>query len=342
MSIHEASVEDEIGTVRRLRPHVVLLGAGASRAALPNGDRNGVPVPLLRDVAQMLGLTNNFPHDLQALANRDFEGAYSRLFDRDPALVEPIDAQVRDYFRQLALPDEATIYDALVLSLRPKDAIFTFNWDPFLHQSWRRCYHAGVKELPRLHFLHGNVFAGYCAEDEVEGVLGARCSICGNRFAPTRLIYPVEHKDYQDGGFLELQWRSVRAFLRDALLFTVFGYSAPQTDVEAIDLLKDGWGDPSGREFEETEIISRPGADESELREKWQPFIHTHHYEIHGSFRDSWLGKHPRRSVEAFFRQNIEAQLISDHPVPESGGSLGELVHWFDPLLDVERVSGED
>ena len=42
---------EEIADTSATRPHVLLLGAGASRAALPGGHRNGVAVPLLRDVA---------------------------------------------------------------------------------------------------------------------------------------------------------------------------------------------------------------------------------------------------------------------------------------------------
>ena len=30
--------------------------------------------------------------------------------------------------------------------------------------------------------------------------------------------------------------------------------------------------------MEETEIIHGPGADTDKLLERWQPFIHTHHY----------------------------------------------------------------
>jgi hypothetical protein len=45
---------------------------------------------------------------------------------------------VREYFAQLELPVEPTIYDALLLSLRDKDAVFTFNWDPFLFQAHLR------------------------------------------------------------------------------------------------------------------------------------------------------------------------------------------------------------
>ena len=76
------TVEQEIADVSQARPHVVLIGAGASRAALPQGEKHGRPVPLLRDVAQELSLVDCFPDDLKSLAKTDFEAAYSRLFDR--------------------------------------------------------------------------------------------------------------------------------------------------------------------------------------------------------------------------------------------------------------------
>jgi hypothetical protein len=53
------------------------------------------------------------------------------------------------------LPNEPTIYDHLVLSLRPKDLIATFNWDPFLYQAFVRNGHVG--DMPYLAFLHGTM-----------------------------------------------------------------------------------------------------------------------------------------------------------------------------------------
>jgi hypothetical protein len=38
------------------RPHVVLLGAGASRAAFAHGDKNGLKLPLMCDLVGKLGL----------------------------------------------------------------------------------------------------------------------------------------------------------------------------------------------------------------------------------------------------------------------------------------------
>ena len=43
----------------------------------------------------------------------------------------------------------------------------------------------------------------------------------------------MEHKDYQDGSMIEREWAAAQEYLRHAFMFTVFGYSAPVTDVEA-------------------------------------------------------------------------------------------------------------
>ena len=181
------------------------------------------------------------------------------------------------------------------------------------------------------------VEVGFCPTDERSGHVGSTCAECGDALEPSLLMYPVEHKNYQDGGFLELEWTRVRDCLAAARFLTVFGYSAPRTDVEAIDLLRRGWGASTAREFEQTEIISRPGADGEALRSTWEPFIHTHHYEIHGAYHDSWLGVHPRRSIEAYWSQYIEAQFDESHQVPDVGGPIADLVSWFQPMLEAER-----
>ena len=48
--------EDEVADVRMERPHVVILGAGASRAVCPHGDRSGRALPLMADFSACLGL----------------------------------------------------------------------------------------------------------------------------------------------------------------------------------------------------------------------------------------------------------------------------------------------
>ena len=87
----------------------------------------------------------------------NFESFYNDLVvsANKPELIKEIEQKTRDYFDSMMLPDEATLYDQIVLSLREKDLIATFNWDPFLGQAYRRNSH--LKNLPEILFLHGNV-----------------------------------------------------------------------------------------------------------------------------------------------------------------------------------------
>jgi hypothetical protein len=88
--------------------------------------------------------------------------------------------------------------------------------------------------------------------------------------------------------------------------------------------------------MEQMEIVNRPGSDHEELEEKWQPFIHSHHFEIHDSFFESWMSNHPRRSGEPYFNQYWRAQFIDNNAVPPNITDLCNLIAWFDPLMGVE------
>lgn len=337
-SDYEVSVKEEMESTFMGKPHVLLLGAGASKAALPNGDKNGKTVPILRELADKLSLHKYFPDDLAELSKKDFESAYSKLHNTgESKSLEEINNIVSSYFSDLELPDEVNLYDYLHLTLREKDVIATFNWDPFLMQSRIRLCKLGVTKFPKLFFLHGNVRVGYCSKDKVSGLVGLRCKTCGSFFKPSNLLYPVENKNYQDGDFIQREWEAIRYFLKECFMLTIFGYSAPKTDAEAIKLLKDGWGSVDDRNMEQTEIINRPGSDHDNLRKTWDGFIHTHHYDINDSFYDSFIAKHPRRSGEAYWNQYYEAKFISDNPVPQGIKDLSELVEWFKPLLDIEK-----
>jgi hypothetical protein len=80
-----------------------------------------------------------------------FEALYSSVYS-DPAyrgLTQTIENADRKYFSSLELPDYPTVYDHLLLSLRRKDAIFTFNWDPFPFDACARNQRFG---LPKIFF----------------------------------------------------------------------------------------------------------------------------------------------------------------------------------------------
>ena len=300
-------------------PHVFLLGAGASKAALPNGDANGKEIPLMKDLPRVCELYEIDSHINQT---SDFESYYSNL--KDEQLKNQLSVRIREYFSDLKLPEHVTIYDYLVLSLRGKDMIATFNWDPFLYQACQRNHK--VAEMPHVAYLHGSVAVGYCFKDRTKGPVGYPCSKCGILFSEPKLLYPVKEKSYSDDPAIKTEWLDLQNFLKHAYIFTIFGYSAPKTDVEAIKLLKEGWGNPQKRNLEEIELINILKAEE--LSKNWSDFIHTHHYGVIKSFFESWSFIHPRRTCEAMWETLMECNPYPNTSPPKTK-SLKELQNWF-------------
>jgi hypothetical protein len=336
----EKSVEEEIADVRMKRPHVVLLGAGASRQAFPRGERNGKHLPVMADFLKTASFANVLTSAGISHAGRNFEELYSELAvnPANAPILEALEKAVFQYFSSLELPDEPALYDHLVVSLRPKDVIATFNWDPFLIQAVRR-NGKRIGQPPNLLFLHGNVLAGYCERDEVHGVRGARCSRCGGSFASSKLLYPIAQKDYETDPAIRSEWQALKEALKAAFMLTIFGYSAPQSDRGAVDLLHEAWGGWEKRHLEQVEMIDiKP---EEELRETWSRFVHTHHYQVHADFYDSWIANHPRRTGEAYWSQYMDVRFIEPHRVPRTG-SFPDLWSWFDPLVAAETASGTE
>lgn len=330
----EVSVEQEINQLHMGKPHVVILGAGASYAAFPKGDRNGARLPLMNNLVDIVGLSDLIAQSELKFEDDNFETIYDQLYQSKShqEIREELENVIYDYFSSLDIVDEPTIYDHLLLSLRGKDVVATFNWDPFLLQAYRR--NAREFELPRLLFLHGNVAIGFCEKDRSVGINGNRCSKCGCIFERTKLLYPISEKNYHKIGFISSQWNELDQFLRDCFMITIYGYGAPQSDVSAIGLMKSAWGDIEQREMEQTEIIDIKCEDD--LCSTWKPFIHSHHYDIHPSFYESWISNHPRRTGEAYLNQYLDAMFIENNPIPREL-AFPELWDWYDSLKEVEE-----
>jgi hypothetical protein len=147
------------------------------------------------------------------------------------------------------------------------------------------------------------------------------------------LLYPISEKDYHLDGFTSVQWEELKEHLKATFMITFFGYGAPKSDVSAIDLMKSAWGDVNQRNMEQTEIIDIK--NEEELHDTWKPFIHSHHYDTHKSFYDSWIANHPRRTGEAYLNQYIDAKFIHNNPVPVDL-NFNKLWSWFEQLKNVE------
>jgi len=315
------------------RPHLVILGAGASRQAFPLGDARSHKLPTMPELVETLALDSLLSSGPVPFRGRNFEDVYSDLADRADCteLVQKLDETVRQYFGDLELPNEPTLYDYMLLSLRPKDGLATFNWDPLLFMSALRL--ADRVDLPYLVFLHGNVALGYCDQDRQKGHVSGRCTKCGKRYKTSRLLYPVRQKNYQDDVSISREWRDIEKALKSAYALTIFGYSAPVTDVEAKRLMTQAWGKPGQKGLEQIEIIDI--VSEDELRNRWSEFILEHHYEVTKDYYSSRIAKHPRRSCEAIWSQFMEMKLFEEDPLPR-GVDIDALVDSIKPYLEWE------
>ncbi|WP_253694049.1 hypothetical protein [Weizmannia acidilactici] len=327
---------EEFEIIMKQRPHVVLLGAGASVAAIPNGDKNNKRTSVMDGFIEKLGMVNAIDKVSLKTKSNNLEDIYSELKSRPECdeITKELEKRIYEYFYSFEIPDDPTVYDFLLLSLTKKDLVATFNWDPLLLQAYTRVSRI-TNNLPELAFLHGNVFVGLCNEHKRGGLIYSHCSICGKPFEPTKLLYPVKEKDYNNDPFIRDSWNLTKHYLNRAYMFTIFGYSAPKSDVSAIKLLKEAWGAVDNRSLEEIEIIDiKP---EEELRETWDAFIHSHHYSTHSSFFDSSLGRFPRRSCEATFDRLMNVQWLDGSKGYKQEMSFKDIKTYINDLVHDEQ-----
>ena len=307
--------QDLIEDPRDLRPHIVLLGAGASRAAFPNGDAAGRTLPVMDDLVDVVELRPLVEEaGREYVKERSFEVIYGQLASepRCARLVKEMEQRIDSYFAALSLPNHATIYDRLLVSLRPPDAVFTFNWDPFLFDAYQR--NRGAVPLPEIFFLHGNVRIGACLKHDKWGARKERCPECLEPLTDVSLLYPIEQKDYSTNPYIRRNWHAAKVLFRDAFTLTIFGYGAPASDKDAVELLRSAWMGRSDRTFEHIEIIDI--AQQSFLYDRWSAFTPTHHYRVASTFAKSRLARWPRRSCESLLYPMTEGMPCEDFPLP--------------------------
>lgn len=301
----------EIFEIENTRPHVVILGAGATVATIPNGDKYGNPCSVMHGFIHNLGLDTILASVKLNTKSENIEDIYSELYERGDeckSVREQLEDAIFTYFSRLELPNEITVYDELILALTQKDMIATFNWDPLLIQAYNRARKL-TTNLPKLAFLHGNVATGYCEQCGHFGALQrVKCDNCGTVYRRSPLLFPVKHKDYNSNPFIKQQWIILNEFLSRAKMITIFGYSAPKTEVEAAQMLKSAFEKylPAQR-FSHIDIIERPNFEHENLSNVWREFINDSNcnYHIHDSFYESYLANSPRRSVECFYKRNM-------------------------------------
>lgn len=324
--------------------HVVILGAGASIAlTMRNAELNGKRLPSMDNFIEVLDLQDLVQKVPEELRDSNFEKLYGNLHTHNPnsEILTEIEARIQYYFGDMHLPEEPTIYDYMIVALRSKDLIATFNWDPFLYQAFTR-NRQFTEDRPHVSFLHGNVAIGYSNEDKKAGPAGYQIRPDGGLLEPTKLLYPVEQKNYTDDEFINTEWERVKYWMSKesgSIRATIFGYGAPISDVEAVSLLNGAWGTPEERAMEQFEVIDI--TPEDILRKRWDGFIHTSHYDITNNYFGSSLAFNPRRTSESYFSHyqplTPGEAFRQNNPVPQTFKTLKELWEWHQPLLDAEH-----
>lgn len=337
-------VEDsmEYEKLMKRRPHVVILGAGASVAAIPNGDKNGKQISVMNNFFQKTQTEYMLKGINLKTKSMNLEDIYNEIYERNElkGLCANLEKEIYKYFSDFVIPDEPTIYDYLVLSLRNKDLIASFNWDPLLCQAYKRCTEI-VGNLPKLVFLHGNTEIAICVECRVKSFMYHKCSFCGNKLSPVKLLYPIKNKNYSSDIFIKSEWNVLRKKMQEALVLTIFGYSAPSSDIEAINLLKQAWGDSKNRIIEEVEIIDIK--EKEELIKKWSPFTNSFHYKIYNSFFKSHIACFPRRTCECHIDQNLEVKgVLDDRNGFTANMTWQQIKKYLTPILEDEMTAKSD
>jgi len=320
------------------RPHVVILGAGASVAAFPDGDRAGRKLPTMDSLSTTVGLDELLKKSGINKREINFETLFSRIAeDRSQSgLVDEIKVRIRRYFSSLEIGSEPNIYDILLLSMRKKDAVITFNWDPFLYDAWIR---NREYNLPAIFFLHGNVRAAYCVRHPSRWAAPwLTCSECQSALTPSELLYPTYKKNYSSDIFIRNHWKSAKLYLRNAWAITIFGYSAPDSDIDAVSMLKDAWDEREDRPIERIEIIDIK--EHSIMYDKWSGFIRHYHYDYRESFFESYVARYPRRSCEALYAATVEGRPAQIFPL-SSQDTFGQMYQYIDPLIEHENKCPE-
>ena len=196
-----------------------------------------------------------------------------------------------------------------------------------------------TKDLPEFLFLHGNVWEGGCPKCQTRGYKYQRCWKCGSKYIPSPLLYPIKKKDYNKSDNIRNAWKILVEYLHNAYYVTIFGYNAPDSDVEAKKLLLNAWGDKEKRYMEEFEIID---IQEKEVVEKkWEDFIHTDHDEYHTSFFESHIFRFPRRTVEAYYAEKWQAEWLERKDNIEFD-NLGSMHEWFQEIVKTEKKIKKD
>ena len=143
MNDFECTKEEQIQNLSDDYGHLVILGAGASKAScIDNPEKYGRPIPLMNDLPKIIDLEPFLSDISHERKQQNFEKLFSELYlnEGNSERIKNIEEEIRNFFLSLQLPDTPTIYDYIV------------NWDPFLVQAYLRNSRF-TTNLPKLLFF---------------------------------------------------------------------------------------------------------------------------------------------------------------------------------------------
>lgn len=305
-------MENNIADKLIAHPQLVILGAGASFAAIPQGDRNGKKLSCMDGFVKNMGLSHIMEGVELHTTSENLEDIYTELCNRDDmihlryCLEEGIVSKMKEYI----LPDEPTAYDYLIASLKGGDVIVSFNWDNLLIQAYNRILDImpmrDERRMPNLVFVHGNVGMGYCEECGMPSAIQLRtCKKCGGKIKESKLLYPVKNKGYNKDKNIYRSWNNFLSEIPNAGMITIFGYACPQSDVEAREAMIRAYSSRP-HNLESIDIIDLKPKDE--VYDNWRDILkyNNYHANIVEDFSVSQLAKYPRRSVEGYVNTNLK------------------------------------
>lgn len=327
----------------RNRPHLFILGAGATKATIPEGDKNGRRSPVMENFLEEIGLDKLLDGIKLDTISHNIEAIYSELYLKPEYanIVEGIEKGIVEHYKQLQLPEKPTLYDYLILSLRDKDCIATFNWDPLLIQAYNRVNKI-TRNLPQMLFLHSCVEAGFCERcNYYIPMTRIICPKCGKKLKMPRLLFPVAKKNYSQNVFIKNSWSEFESYLERACIVTIWGYSAPDSDVDAKQMMLKAFSS-NFRKLDQIEVIDI--ADENVIYDKWRPFIKetNYHIKVHKSIMESLVAEFPRRSVDGYVKRYFENWWNGSTIELKECNTFDELAVLMKPLLINENKDNYD
>lgn len=172
-------------------------------------------------------------------------------------------------------------------------------------------------------FFTWNVEFYICREHKMSGFNDHFCKICNHKLEPSQLLYPVGNKDYSSDIAIKSQWNLFSNMVTEASILTIFGYSAPTTDLAAKTALLESWEKLGVKHTGLVEVIDIQAREQ--IEQKWSEFyFKDYNFGYYNKLGDSYLFQYIRQSGYALYMARMQQDPIREIKFPKVS-SLEEL-----------------